>query len=152
MDSKDFPQNWVISTFYSIFKSKIIFSEVRLKRKIVFQLTRHKTWTYYPKKLQVILLDSHNKSHYWILKCICKKVSAIIFWWFKVAWAFQKALCLGGLKSLRRYTFNFSKRRFCNCISGSIVWRFEIRNFKYKKLVLLCLSYLVKIFFGHFKT
>jgi hypothetical protein len=30
MDSKDFPENWLISTFYFILKSKIIFSEVRL--------------------------------------------------------------------------------------------------------------------------
>ena len=40
MDSKDLPENWLISTFYSIFQSKIILSKVRLRLKM--QSTRHK--------------------------------------------------------------------------------------------------------------
>jgi hypothetical protein len=42
MNSKNFPKNWLIITFYSIFESKMILSEVALRRKIVFQSTRHK--------------------------------------------------------------------------------------------------------------
>ena len=92
--SKNFLKNWLVWNFNSRFGSKIISSEVRLKQKFAFQTTLHKIWTYYPKNFWVIFFDSH----YWILKCIQKRSFAIIFGWLKVAWAFHKVLCLGGLE------------------------------------------------------
>ena len=40
--SKHFPKNWLIRNFYSKFGSKSIFLEVKLKRKIASESTRHK--------------------------------------------------------------------------------------------------------------
>ena len=38
------------------------------------------------------------------------------------------------------------------CFLSTLYRRFEIRNFKNKKSVSMCSSYLVEIFFGHFKS
>ena len=60
IDSKDFPKNWLISTFYSIFESKIILSEVRHRRKMAFQSTRHEIWTYKRKQIKNIFFDLNH--------------------------------------------------------------------------------------------
>ena len=89
---------WLIWNFNSKFGSKILSSEVKLKRKIVFQSICHKILTLYPKKFKKIYLNSNC----WISQCIIRRSFCdhfpIIFGWFKVAWAFQKAICLGGLR------------------------------------------------------
>jgi hypothetical protein len=70
MDSKDFPENWLISPFYFIFKSKIILSEVRLRRKVAFQSTCHKIWNYEQKKLFFFKSESPIFKIYLKEKCL----------------------------------------------------------------------------------
>ena len=90
--SKHFFKSWLILNFNSRLESKVIFSEVRLKRKIAFQSTRHKIWTFFSEKFWVIFSDSHC----WVLKCIRKRAFLnpffIIFGWFKVTLPFQKGI------------------------------------------------------------
>jgi hypothetical protein len=45
---KNFPTDWIRLSYYSMFWSKIIFSEVRLRRKIAFNQPG-KFWTYTQK-------------------------------------------------------------------------------------------------------
>ena len=72
MDYKDFSSNWRISSFYSIFKLKIILSGVRLRRKMAFRSTRHRIWTYKRKNIHYIFWSESpifiNYRNFWMIQ------------------------------------------------------------------------------------